>query len=220
MFENLSQSVANAAAAVPFGTLLWIIWGTFIAIFVLSVTLTVCLPAVRSASKRPFLCLLYAYTALTFALFLTVNKIEDAAFSACIFWITGYVGYGLLCAISKRLSREYPAPVAVCAAPAAATAPIQTLPLPAPEPAAMPRQRERTPAGTFMPKNNVRLEHAIAVTNKLLEKNLGKTDRQELEKLKNTLEVMKVKGSLTPAEGEILNENFNTLLKLMAKYNI
>ena len=69
-------------------------------------------------------------------------------------------------------------------------------------------------------KNNVRLEHAASVTEKLLSKNLGKSDRQELEKLKNTLAVLRIKGTLSPAESEILNENFNTLLKLMAKYNV
>lgn len=215
MFENLSQSVAGAAAVLPFNTLLWLIWGTFIGVFVLALTLTVFLPTVRQASKKPFLCILCAYTALTFALFLTVNKIEDAAFTACIFWIAGYLCYGLLCAVSKRKSR--PAKASACAASAMQTA---VTPLPPPRVAPPPAQRERTAAGTFMPKNNLRLEHAIAVTDKLLNKNLGKSDRQELEKLKNTLEVLRVKGSLTPAEGEILNESFNTLLKLMAKYNV
>ena len=66
----------------------------------------------------------------------------------------------------------------------------------------------------------MRLEHAVTVTDKLLAKNLGKGDRQELEKLKNTLAVLRVKGTLTPSEAEILNENFNTLLKLMAKYDV
>ena len=69
-------------------------------------------------------------------------------------------------------------------------------------------------------KNNVRLEHAISVTDRLLQKNLGKGDRQELEKLKNTLAVLQMKGALSPAESEILNENFNALLKLMAKYDV
>ena len=69
-------------------------------------------------------------------------------------------------------------------------------------------------------KNGVRLEHAVAVTDKLLTKNLAKTDRQELEKLKNTLAVLKIKGSLNPVEADILNDNFNALLKLMAKYNV
>lgn len=218
MFQNFSQNVANAAAAIPFNTLLWIIWGSFIAIFIVSATLCFCVPAVRSASKRPFLCLLYAYTALTFALYLTVNSIEDAAFTACIFWIVGYLGYGFLCAVSSR-KKKSGATVAACAVPVSQST-VQPLPAPPPRPQASAPQRERTAAGTFMPKNNVRLEHAIAVTDKLLQKNLGKTDRLELEKLKNTLEVLKVKGALTLAEGEILNENFNTLLKLMAKYNM
>ena len=69
-------------------------------------------------------------------------------------------------------------------------------------------------------KNSVRLEHAMTVTDKLLTKNLSKPDRQDLEKLKNTLAVLQIKGSLTPIEAEILNDNFNALLKLMAKYNV
>ena len=60
----------------------------------------------------------------------------------------------------------------------------------------------------------------MAVTDKLLTKNLSKSDRQELEKLKNTLAVLQIKGTLTPTEAEILNDNFNALLKLMAKYNV
>ena len=60
----------------------------------------------------------------------------------------------------------------------------------------------------------------MTVTDKLLTKNLSKPDRQDLEKLKNTLAVLQIKGSLTPIEAEILNDNFNALLKLMAKYNV
>lgn len=217
MFTNFIQSVMQAAAGLPFNTLLWTVWGSFIAIFVLCLALGAFIPNVRRAPKKPFLCLVYAYTALTLATYLTVSKLEEAAFAACIFYIAGYACYGLLCALFKNKSaEEYPAPVAMCAT-APAVQPV--LPVPPPVPPQNPNKRERTAAGTFMPKNNVRLEHAIAVTDKLLQKNLGKSDRQELEKLKNTLHVLKIKGSLTPAEGEILNENFNTLLKLMAKYN-
>lgn len=214
MFESLAQNSADAAAKISFDALVWLTWGSFAAIFILALTLCLCLPSVRTASKRPYLCLVYAYTATTLALFLTVNGIEHAAFIACIFWIAGYLCYGVLCLASreKKKSRALPAQVAACAAPAL---PAQTV---QPAPAAAKPPRPAT--GASIARNNVRLEHAIAVTNRLLEKNLGKTDRQELEKLKNTLEVMKVKGTLSPAEGEILNENFNTLLKLMAKYNV
>lgn len=216
MFESFFQYIAAAAATISFDSLMWFVLGSFAAIFLLSLTLCLSLPAVRQTSKRPYLCLVYAYTATTLALFLTEYAIEQAAFVACIFWIVGYISYGLLCALScrkKRQVRTAPKQVAACAAPALPAQSVQ----PAPPPAA---PKAPKPANGTFARNNVRLDHAIAVTNRLLEKNLGKTDRQELEKLKNTLEVMKVKGTLTPAEGEILNENFNTLLKLMAKYNV
>lgn len=215
MFESLARNIAAAAAKTSFDALVWLTWGSFFAIFVLALTLCLCLPAVRASSKRPYLCLLYAYTAVTFALFLTVNGIEQAAFIACIFWICGYFGYGVLCIASRKKRSQSPALVAACAAPAL---PAQNVSPAQNAPAA--NKVARPAPGTVVARNNVRLDHAIAVTNKLLEKHLGKTDRQELEKLKNTFTVMKVKGSLTPAEGEILNENFNTLLKLMAKHNI
>ncbi len=99
-------------------------------------------------------------------------------------------------------------------APAAQIA-LSSLPaIPAVQPSKAART-EITPA-----KNSVRLEHAISVTDKLLCKNLGKSDRQELEKLKNTLAVLQMKGTLSPTESDILNDNFNALLKLMAKYNV
>ncbi len=93
---------------------------------------------------------------------------------------------------------------------------VAALPTPAPVVNSAKAAEVRAPAA----KNNVRLEHAVAVTDKLLSKNLSKSDRQELEKLKNTLAVLQIKGTLTPTEAEILNDNFNALLKLMAKYNV
>lgn len=221
MFDSLAQNLAALAEKIPFDALMWLCWGSFGVIFILAVTLTLALPNVRCASKRPFLCLVYVYTALTLALFLTVSAFEDALFIACIFWIAGYLLYGVLCAMTKERSHSAPpAQVAAAAAPVI----VQASPVP---PHVSPQPQSRTPvkqpAQSFaggIARNNVRLEHALSVTNRLLEKNLGKTDRQELEKLKNTLEVLKVKGALSPAEGEILNENFNTLLKLMAKYNV
>lgn len=215
MLDFLAQSFI---AKISFNGLLWLVWGSFAAIFILALTLCLSLPSVRVSCKKPYLCLVYAYTAVTLALFLTAYTMEEAAFIACIFWIAGYLSYGLLCAVSRKKRkgevRAIPEQVAACAAPAQSVQIIQPVQQPAPPKTPKPAN------GTAIARNNVRLDHAIAVTNKLLQKNLGKTDRQELEKLKNTLEVMKVKGTLSPAEGEILNENFNTLLKLMAKYNV
>ena len=71
MFENFAQTAAAWAAKLPFDTLIWIVWGSYGGVFALTFILTLALPHVRAASKKPFLCLGYAYTALTFAAFLT-----------------------------------------------------------------------------------------------------------------------------------------------------
>ena len=80
----------------------------------------------------------------------------------------------------------------------------------------MPQTEQTPPAATSV----VRLEHALSIADKLLLKNLGRGDRQELEKIKTALTVLKVKGILSAQEGEALNEMFNALLKLMAKYDL
>lgn len=110
----------------------------------------------------------------------------------------------------KRIRRRTAKKYAAAQAAAANSIPLQ------PIKAAQREPQAQIPAA----KSSVRLEHAIAVTDKLLTKNLAKSDRQELEKLKNTLAVLKIKGTLNPTEADILNENFNALLKLMAKYNV
>ena len=66
----------------------------------------------------------------------------------------------------------------------------------------------------------MRTEHALSVTEKLLAKDLGRGDRQETERIKASLGFMQAKGDLSPEDNERLNDNFNTLLKLMAKYNV
>lgn len=159
---------------------------------------------IRAADKKPFFHLLNALTAVAFAVFLMGFELEKSALFAALFWCAGYLLYGLLCAITKPEKKQVqPITNVVSALPASTTAPI---------------------GGGYvdMPaaKSSVRLEHALSITDKLLLKNLGKGDRQELEKMKTTLTVLQIKGSLTPQEGEILNENFNALLKLMAKYNV
>ena len=119
-----------------------------------------------------------------------------------IFWVAGYLFYGVLCFCSEIKKKKK-----VEVQPALPVQPVFTQPA--------------RPAKSNLPaaNSNVRLDHAVTVTDSLLSKNLSKSDRQELEKLKNTLAVLQIKGTLTPAEAEILNDNFNALLKLMAKYN-
>lgn len=209
MFSNLPDYLYSFMSEIPFNTLVIFVWGSYLAVFALALAATIFASRARRASKRPFMCLTNAYTAVTLALFLTDKELGPSVMTAVLFWVAGYILYGLLClcsnrkAAAKQISEQVVMTVAAPIQPAVRTAREQ--PAAAQAPAA---------------KNNVRLEHAVAVTDKLLMKNLSKTDRQDLEKLKNTLAVLQIKGTLTPTEAEILNENFNALLKLMAKYNV
>lgn len=209
MFPQFANNIYSSIAKLPFDTLVWIVWGTYFAIFVAVLLVTLLLPKKRTASKRPFLCLTNAYAAVNLSLYLLKCELAQSILISALFWAIGYILYGALCALSRPPKKAEPVPAAtvIASLPAAAT---QASPAPA---------KAQKPESAAV-KNNVRLEHAVSVTNKLLAKNLGKTDRQELEKLKNTFAVLQIKGTLSPTESEILNDNFNTLLKLMAKYNV
>lgn len=209
MFSENINKIYDGLASIKFDTLIWIVWGSFLGIFALTFILGFVLPKIREASKRPFLCFVNIYAALTVAAFLTANGFGQSVLAAAIFWCVGYLLYGVLCFFTKRKQvKLVQSQVAVSSLPI--TPPTTTA------------QKQQAPARAEIPaaKSSVRLEHAISVTDRLLQKNLGKGDRQELEKLKNTLAVLQMKGTLTPAEADILNENFNALLKLMAKYNV
>ena len=199
--ENINQ-LYSQIASVKLDTLMWIVWGSFALIFLAVLITGFILPKIRSASKRPYLCLVNAYAALTLVAFLTDTGLPQSVLAAVLFWCAGYLSYGLLSVLTKSNQvKTAHSQVAVSAMP------VQSRPV---------ATRPEVPAA----KSSVRLEHAISVTDRLLQKNLGKGDRQELEKLKNTLAVLQMKGTLTPSESDILNDNFNALLKLMAKYNV
>lgn len=209
MFTRFVNDIYSFVAKIPFDTLVWIVWGSYLGVFAVTLVLTFISKNVKAASKRPFLSLTNAYTAVNLSVYLLKCDIGQSVLISALFWACGYILFGALCAASKPGSKKTAAtevkPVTVLSMPAA---------VPAPAPARV--ERAEAPAA----KNNVRLEHAASVTEKLLSKNLGRSDRQELEKIKNTLAVLKIKGTLSTTETEILNENFNTLLKLMAKYNV
>ena len=206
MLSEFANKIYALVAKIPFDALVWTVWGSFAAIFLISFILSLKLRKVKQLSKRPFLCLTNAYAAVNLALFLLKCEFAQSVLITALFWVIGYLLYGALCAVSKTSAkiRQVEAPAIAAALPQVAA--------PAPPKAQHPE--------VHAAKNSVRLEHAVSVTDKLLSKNLGKSDRQELEKLKNTLAVLQIKGSLSPAESDILNDNFNTLLKLMAKYNV
>lgn len=194
----------------PFRVLMWSVWGSYLAVFALAAVCCIASKRFRALSKRPFLALTNAYTGVNLAMFLMEKELSEAIIIAVLFWVAGYILYGMLCAFTSRPKAEAERTAVTRAAVAASPVPV------APAGVKNTVSTQNAPAA----KTGVRLEHAVAVTDKLLSKNLSKTDRQELEKLKNTLAVLQIKGNLTPTEAEILNENFNALLKLMAKYNV
>ena len=192
----------------PFDTLIYFIWGSYLAIFLVAFIATLASKKIKAAPKKPFLSLTNAYAAVTLAAFMLKCSFAQSITATVTFWVVGYILYGALCALTK----SYATRKANVVAAAVETPPIPTQPMRA--------MRGDMQAQVPAAKNGVRLEHAVAVTDKLLTKNLAKCDRLELEKLKNTLAVLKIKGTLNPTEADILNDNFNALLKLMAKYNV
>ena len=207
---NLFKDFYGWFDSLPFDTLIYFVWGSYLAIFLVAFVATLASKKFKAASKKPFLSLTNAYAAVTLASFMLQCGFAQSVTATVIFWVVGYILYGALCALTKSYANRK----AKVAQVAASETPIPAQPMRA--------MRTDMQAQAQIPaaKNGVRLEHAVAVTDKLLTKNLAKTDRQELEKLKNTLAVLKIKGSLNPTEADILNDNFNALLKLMAKYNV
>jgi hypothetical protein len=201
-FSYYFNKAYSALAAISFDSLALILICAFVGIFVFALILSLISQKVKVADKRPFFHLLNVFTALALALFISEWEQGKAIASAAIFWCFGYILYGVLCAVTPKVKTQKDVNGIT----------LSSIP-------AMP-PRENIYPDIPAAKNSVRLEHSLSIADKLLLKNLGKGDRQELEKMKSTLTVLQIKGSLTPQEGEILNDIFNALLKLMAKYNL
>lgn len=162
----------------------------------------------RAHDKRVFMWIVNAFTAVTLAVFLTEFSLEKSVAAAAAVWLAGFIVYGVLSAFKvKRTERIESVQPTVSNITVAQSRPQRP---------AQPAQAAAQPAAN----SGVRLEHALSIADKLLLKNLGRGDRQELEKIKTALTVLKVKGVLSAQEGEALNEMFNALLKLMAKYDL
>lgn len=210
MLTSIISYAENFFGQIKFDYLVFAVWASFAALFLITLVATLLSRKIRVAKKRPFLCLVNAYSGVNLALFLIKYELSQSVFFTAVFWVIGYMLYGLLCAVTKPASTSAPRPQ---------TAVLQPVLQAAPAPASVSAHTVVIPEVPAA-KNNVRLDHALSLTDKLLTKNLGKSDRQDLERLKNTLAVMQIKGALSPAETDILNDNFNALLKLMAKYNL
>lgn len=162
----------------------------------------------RAHDKRAFMWVVNAFTAVTLAVFLIGFTLEKSLAAAIAVWLFGYIVYGVLILL-KGKGKDMAERVQ-------ATATNVSVAQSRPQRSAPPAQVAPQPAVNSV----VRLEHALSIADKLLLKNLGRGDRQELEKIKTALTVLKVKGVLSAQEGEALNDMFNALLKLMAKYDL
>ena len=197
MLTDFFNNVYSLAASLTLEVSLYICWGAFAFVFLCTLLLTIFNSGVRAADKRPYFALVNAFAAVTFALALIKSELSFSVLLAATFWCFGYLTYGLIALISRRKRRE------------------ERYVLPE-----VPPPAERFTPSYRPAKPNVRTEHALSVTEKLLAKDLGRGDRQETERIKASLGFMQAKGDLSPEDNERLNDNFNTLLKLMAKYNV
>lgn len=198
MLTDFFNNIYIAVSSLTLEVSLYICWGAFAFVFLCTLVLTAFNGGVRAADKRPYLAFVNIFAAVTFALALTERELAYSVLLAAVFWCVGYLSYGLIMLVSRRKVKRR-----------------ERYALPDVPP----------PAVNFKPsassaRANVRTEHALSVTEKLLAKDLGKGDRQETERIKASLGFMQAKGDLTPEDNERLNDNFNMLLKLMAKYNL
>ena len=60
----------------PFDTLIYFIWGSYLAIFLIALILTLASKRIKAADKKPFLCLTNAYAAVTLAMFMLQCEFE------------------------------------------------------------------------------------------------------------------------------------------------
>lgn len=205
---NFFKGVLSQLGNADFGLLILIDFAAFGVVFIAALIGCLISRRVRTHDKRVFLYIVNAFTAVTLAVFLTEFPLAQSVAASAVFWCIGYLFYGLLCLFKTRRKRATPIE----------GIPVQPIGTVASRPA---RQQQNAPVNaTPAAQSGVRLEHALSIADKLLMKNLGRGDRQELEKIKIALTVLKVKGVLSPQEGESLNDMFNALLKLMAKYDL
>lgn len=197
MLNEVIEKIFTFFGTMPLETILIIILSTFGGLSVLVLALTLSVGAVKRANKRPYLSLVNAFTALTLAAILLEYEIETAILFGVSLWFVGFLFYGILSALTPNSTPKVYAP-----------APVQI------------NKIVRSNEDMSAPIPNVRLDHALAVSEKLLTKNLSRGDRMEVEKINFSLNTLSKKGEFTLDDGKILNDGFNALIKLMARYNL
>lgn len=208
----------NGACAFIKNLPLWlsytVIWSVFALLSIVVLILCLCNANVKKRDKRPYLHLLNAFTALTLAVAFSKTSVARSFGTGTTFWLVGYLFYGLLCALCSKSTLKAKTQNAYSQYTSFSTA---NNPSPYSSVSVAFRSEEKPFVNA---KSAVRLEHAVSITDKLLAKNLGKGDRQELEKMKGVLYSMQVKGDLSAEDHRILNGHFNSLLKMMTKYDL
>lgn len=209
--ENVTEffkSVLNQFSGANFALLAIIDLSAFGVVVLAAILGCIFSNKLRAHDKRAFMWVVNAFAAVTLAVFLCEFTLAKSVAAAVAVWLVGFIAYGVLKVIKVKGNDSGNAvqpPVSNVSVmptrPARPAQPAQSVPQPA-------------------VNTGVRLEHALSIADKLLMKNLGRGDRQELEKIKTALTVLKVKGVLSAQEGEALNDMFNALLKLMAKYDL
>jgi hypothetical protein len=202
-FLQLFESAYDCLGNISQNNLLLILTCAFAIIFLVVLAFCAFSTRVRLADKTPFLHLSNAFSALALGCMLCEGSVKDALFFACIIKCSGYIMYAILnifnrfCRVQQKNNNGSFVIQKTCQ-PYAPPTPISVQPL----------------------NTQVKLEHAISMADKLLNKNASRTDVQELERIKQTFMVLKIKEKISPAEGEILNDSFNALIKLAAKYDL
>lgn len=209
--ENVTEffkSVLNQFSGANFALLAIIDLSAFGVVVLAAILGCIFSNKLRAHDKRAFMWVVNAFAAVTLAVFLCKFTLAKSVAAALAVWLVGFIAYGVLKVIKVKgndsVNTVQPPVSNVSVMPTRPARPAQ------------PAQSVPQPAVN----TGVRLEHALSIADKLLMKNLGRGDRQELEKIKTALTVLKVKGVLSAQEGEALNDMFNALLKLMAKYDL
>lgn len=202
-FSILLQKFYAWVVNLPLWVYLVVLWGAFILVSVVALVMVLC----RGKDG------LFAYRALmritcvlTFCFLVGDYPLAKSLIGTGIWWILAYLWYGLLCILPTMGSKQKKRP-------------RHAMPIPVAIPTAVPNLPSY-PSHSVASTTNVRLEHALSMTDRLLVKPLGKSDRQDVESIQDHLLTLQNKSPLTSAEGQLLNEHFNILLKLMAKYNV
>ena len=86
MFSKFIDKIYSSVSSIPFDTLVWIIIGSFAAITLFTVIMCFVVPKIRAAEKRPYLCLVNAYTAGVVSALLTREPLAEAVLAAAKFW--------------------------------------------------------------------------------------------------------------------------------------